>query len=208
MLSVGKILQKQRLNLNLTLKDIEKKLKIREKYLKALEEENWNFFSSKIYIIGIIKNYSKLLGLDEKKILAFFRRDYEKKEEIKFKEKVSVRYLTPETKKIISIIFAVVCLFFLSYFSYQFYLYFKPPSLTLISPTTDKFVRQDKITITGKTSKDTIINIAGQRIYQDKNGVFNYNFPLTQKVNKLRIELIGANGKKSVFEKVFYNKLD
>ncbi|MGB9883473.1 MAG: helix-turn-helix domain-containing protein [Microgenomates group bacterium] len=208
MLSVGKILQKQRLNLNLTLKDIEKKLKVREKYLKALEEEKWNYFSSKIYIIGIIKNYSRLLGLNEEKMLAFFRRDFEKKEEIKFKEKVSAKYLTPETKKIITTIFVLLGLFFFSYFSYQFYLYFKPPSLTLISPTTDRFVRQDKITIIGKTNKDTIINIAGQRIYQDKNGVFKYDFPLTQKVNKLTIELIGANGKKSVIEKVFYNKLD
>lgn len=208
MLSVGKILQKQRLKKNLTLKDIEKKLKVREKYLKALEEENWNFFSSKVYIIGLIKNYSKLLDLEEQKMLAFFRRDYEKKEEIKFKEKISSKYLNPESQQFIKNILILISLFFLLYFGYQFYLYLSPPKMTLLSPKTNQFVRQKKITIIGKTDKETIINIAGQRIYQDKDGIFKYEFPLNNKVNTLKIELIGANGKKAIYEKTFYNRLD
>ena len=90
MLSVGSILKNEREKKGLLLSDIEKKIKIREKYLKAIEDENWNYFSSKIYITGILKNYSRVLNLDHKKVLAFFRRDYEKKEEVKFKKKLPV----------------------------------------------------------------------------------------------------------------------
>ena len=95
MTTVGEILQKERIDKGIALLDIEKQIKVREKYLRAIEENNWDFFSSKIYITGILKNYSRLLGLDEKKVLAFFRRDYEKKDEVKFKRKVSQQYLTP-----------------------------------------------------------------------------------------------------------------
>ncbi|MCL4364440.1 helix-turn-helix domain-containing protein [Patescibacteria group bacterium] len=206
MLTVGEILQKQRLNKGLTLQDIEKKIKVREKYLHAVEENNWEFFSSKIYITGIIKNYSRLVGLDEKKILAFFRRDYEKKEEVRFKKKVSENYLAPETKKILRLGFVILILFFLSYFGYQLLLYFSPPNLTIISPKTTSFVHEDRITVIGQTDKDATVMISGQRIYQNKDGVFSYDFPLHDGSNTLSIELTGANGKKSVIKKVFTNK--
>lgn len=101
MTTVGEILQKERIDKGIALLDIEKQIKVREKYLRAIEENNWDFFSSKIYITGILKNYSRLLGLDEKKVLAFFRRDYEKKDEVKFKRKVSQQYLTPETRQVL-----------------------------------------------------------------------------------------------------------
>src|SRR5450830_1105793 len=103
MLSVGTILKKEREKKGLLLIDIEKQIKVREKYLKAVEEENWSYFSSKIYITGILKNYSRVLNLDHKKILAFFRRDYERKEEVKFKKKITSTYLTSETKKFLKL---------------------------------------------------------------------------------------------------------
>ena len=88
MLSVGQILQQARLKKGYPLSLIEKQIKVREKFLKAVEENNWKFFSSKIYITGIIKNYSSFLGLDHKKILSFFRREYESKDDVKFQRKI------------------------------------------------------------------------------------------------------------------------
>jgi hypothetical protein len=35
---------------------------------------------------------------------------------------------------------------------------------------------------------------------------FEYNFPLKKEHNELIIELVGANGKKTVFKKIFYKK--
>lgn len=203
MTTVGEILQKQRLNKGLTLLDIEKKIKIRSKYLNAIEKNNWDFFSSKIYIVGILKNYSRQLGLDDKKVLAFFRRDYEKKDDLRFKKKVSQKYLTPETKQILRSGFIILILFFLIYFGYQLFLYFSPPKLILISPKTYNFSREDKIKIIGKTDKEASIMIAGQRIYQNEEGVFEYDFPLKFSKNILKIDLVGANGRKATIEKVF-----
>jgi len=206
MLSVGLILKNEREKKGLLLSDIEKQIKVREKYLKAIEEENWNYFSSKIYIIGILKNYSRILGLDNKKVLAFFRRDYERKEEVKFKRKISSIYLNSETKYFLRLALVVLTIFFVLYFIFQLKTYFSPPVFTLLKPTSNNFTVERKIIITGKTDKDTSVTIAGERIYQNKDGLYSYELPLNEGNNKLKIYLIGANGKKSTFEKSFFKK--
>ncbi len=206
MLSVGSILKNEREKKGLLLSDVEKQIKVREKYLKAIEDENWNYFSSKIYITGILKNYSRVLNLDHKKVLAFFRRDYEKKEEVKFKRKVENSYLTSETKKFLRIGLVIVTLFFVGYFVLQLKTYFSPPTFTLLSPTANNFTIEKKVNIVGKVEKDTSITISGERIYQNKEGIFNYELSLNEGANKVIIILEGANGKKTTFERNFYKK--
>ena len=203
MLTAGEILQKQRLKKGLPLLDIEKKIKIRQKFLQAIEENNWNIFSSKIYIIGILKNYSRILGLDEKKILAVFRRDYERKEEVKFKERVAQKYLNPETKEFLKKGMILLFIFFFAYFGYQLYLYFSPPKIKILSPKTTVFKRENRVTVVGEVDKETMVVIANQRVYQNEKGIFEYDLPLKEGENKLVIELTGANGKKTRIEKIF-----
>lgn len=206
MLSVGSILKNEREKKGLLLSDVEKQIKVREKYLKAIEDENWNYFSSKIYITGILKNYSRVLNLDNKKVLAFFRRDYEKKEEVKFKKKVENSYLTSETKKFLRIGLVIVTLFFVAYFVLQLKTYFSPPTFTLLFPTVSSFTIEKKVKIVGKVEKDTSVTISGERIYQNKEGIFNYELSLNEGTNKITIILLGANGKKTTIERNFYKK--
>jgi cytoskeletal protein RodZ len=203
MLTVGDILRKAREKQNIKLSDVEKQTRVRTKFLESIENNDWNFFSSKIYITGIIKNYSDYLGLDSKKVLAFFRRDYEKQEEVKFKTRVSLRYLTPETRKVILIMVSLMVLFFGVYFGYQLKLYFSPPNLIILAPQKTTFVIENNIKVVGKTDKEAAVTIFGERVYQDKNGVFVYNFPLKIGTNELVIEIVGANGKKNTIKKIY-----
>lgn len=206
MTTVGQILKKQRENKGLTLFDVEKQIKIREKYLKAVEEDNWSFFSSKIYIVGILNNYSRLLNLDPKKVLAFFRRDYDRHEDVKFKKRVSLSNLTSESRQVFKIISIISFLAILFYFGYQLKLFFLPPAITIISPKTANFTTETRIDIIGKTEKDTMVLINGNREYIDKNGEVTYDLFLKEGANKVIIELTGANGKKTVVEKIFTKK--
>lgn len=206
MLSVGEILKKERINKGLTLSIIEKQLKVREKFIRAIEENNWDFFSSKIYITGILKNYSRILGLEPKRVLAFFRRDYERKEEVKFKAKVSSSDLTSESKKFFRLAAIASLMLFVVYFGYQLRLYFSPPDLTIIAPKSSNFTTEDKIKIIGKTDKDAILNVVNQRVYLKADGTFEYDFPLKEGSNKIIFELTGANGKQTTVEKIFTKK--
>lgn len=207
MLSVGDIFKKYRENKKLKLSDVEKQIRIREKYLYALEQNSWEMFPSKIYIVGIITTYAKFLGIDKKKALAFFRRDYERQEEVKFKEKVAKDYLKPDTKKARIFIGSVIVTVFLIYFSYQLKTYFSPPTLTFIEPTKTVFNRREKqILIKGKIDKEATIEIADERVYPNKEGIFEYRVTLKEGKNVFQIELTGANGKKRTITKEYILK--
>jgi transcriptional regulator with XRE-family HTH domain len=201
--SVGELLKQERIRQNLPLAEIEKKTRIRVKLLQAIEDNNWQVFSSKIYIIGVIKNYAKILNLDEKKMLAFFRRDFAKKEDFRFRKKIANKFFQSESKTFSILGVILIVLLFSLYFLYQLKLYFTPPSVVFISPTTQTVFRTDRVKIIAKTQKDAVVNILGEKIYPDKEGNFEYIFPLLKANNELVIEVIGANGKKTVIKKNF-----
>lgn len=203
MLSVGEILKKERLKKGYTLAYVEKNIKVRGKFLTAIEENNWSFFTSKIYITGIIKNYARFLGLDYKRMQAFFRREYEKKDDLDFKKKVSSSYLVSDTRKFVTILLSIVSFFFFLYFGYQIYMFVSPPKVVILKPTQSHFKRVEKITIKGKTEKEASVSIFGKRIYLDKEGFFTYELPLKQGVNTMTIEVIGANGKKVNIQRTY-----
>jgi len=203
MLSVGKLLKSARERKKISLHDVEKRIKVREKFIHALEEDKWDIFTSRIYITGILKNYTRFLELDERKILAFFRREYKRIEEIKFKETVSTSYLSSDSKRTIIMGFIFICFLLVGYFSYQLFQYLKPPSVQILSPQSYTFKRELTVKVVGKTEKESVITIMGERIYQNKEGIFEYIMPLKQKENILSIEVVGANGKKIVIKKFF-----
>ena len=206
MLTVGEILKKEREKKGYSLSEVEKAIKIREKFLRAVEDNNWQIFSSKIYITGIVKNYAKFLNISSEKALAYFYRDYEKTEEIRFKKKIPSRYLNPETKKIFFITLSFIFGVFFIYFGFQLKAYFSPPKVVIISPREKVFNRGDSIKIVGKTEKDAVITIAGERVYQDKEGVFEFNYPINQGKNTVIIEVVGANGRKTLIKKDYFRQ--
>ncbi len=203
MLTVGEILRKAREKKGLTISQVEKAIRVRAKFLSAIEENNWNSFSSKIYITGIITNYAKFLGLDQGKMQAFFRRDYEKLEESQFKQRISTKSLAPQTRSVIYAAIFFVFLLFSFYFGFQLKIYLRPPTVTIVSPQKNTFRSTDRIHIIGRTEKEASILIFGDHVYQNKDGVFEYDFPLHKGNNELIVEVTGANGKKTVYKKVY-----
>lgn len=204
MLTVGEILKTAREKKGLTVQDVEKKIRVRSKFLSAIEKNDWSQFTSNVYISGIIKNYASFLGIDSNRALAFFRREYEKREEdANFKEKLSRKLLISERRRSTVIGLSIVAVIFFSYFGYQMYRYLMPPSLKISEPIEAVFRRVDKVTIVGKTEKEAVITIFGTRVFQDDSGNFHYDFPLKQGRNKLVIKIQGANGKNTIVEKEY-----
>lgn len=206
MLTTGEILKEKRQKKGLSYDQIEKETKIRKKHLKAIEENDWTLFPSKTYIIGIIKSYGRFLNLEEEKLIAFFRRQYEKKEAVSFKRRVGKDFLIPQTKKIFKVTVALVSALFLFYFAYQLKLYFSPPKVEVLQPKRAVF-EKDKIKLVGKTEKEAIVNVNGERVYLKEDDTFAVDIPLTKPKNEVVIEVTGANGKKTVVRKVFERKL-
>lgn len=202
MLTIGEILKKEREDKKLILEDIEKGTKIRKKNLEAIEKNEWEKFSSKTYIIGVIKTYGRFLNINQEKLLAVFRREYEKKEEINFKKKIDKKYITPVKQVFRFLIFLVVFIFII-YFSWQLKMYLTPPKVEILNPKESVFKKTDKIELVGKTEKEAIITVNNEKVYPNKDGVFKISIPLNMPSNEVIVEVTGANGRKTIIKKVF-----
>lgn len=73
-MAVGKNLKEKRKELGLTIEEAEEQTKIRKKYLRALEEDEYNEIPGLVYAKAFLKTYSSYLGLDQEEILEEFER--------------------------------------------------------------------------------------------------------------------------------------
>lgn len=205
--SIGEILKNARKEKKISLSDIEKETKIRKKYLLAIENNDWSQFTSRTYVLGIILAYGSFVGLNKEKLKAIFRREYEKTDIPQFKKRIPEGFFIPRAQKYVSSVIIILFAIFIAYFGLQIRNYFKSPQVTIISPKSN-FVAKNilKIDLVGKTEKDSIIYINGERIYPDTNNIFRSKIPLPNKKNVITIEVTGANGRKTTITKIIQKK--
>ena len=57
--------------------EVELRTKIRAKYLRAMENEEWDLLPGEVYVRSFLRTYADFLGLDSRALLDEFRRRYE-----------------------------------------------------------------------------------------------------------------------------------
>ncbi len=204
MKTAGFFLKNKRKKLNLELQDISKKLKIDIKYLKALEEDNYKIFDSKVIARGFLIKYAKVLGLDVNKLEAFWRRDFKIEQAKNPFKKRRITYLSHNTILISilsSIIILTIVIGYLRYFTFK-----KPPNITIVTPKNESQVTKSIIYLEGKTSPEADLYLNNSPIQTDEKGNFRENIYLSPGVNNLIITAVnqlGIQTKKSI---TVYNK--
>ena len=73
MFEIGNTLREARVRRNLTLQQVEEDIKIRVKYVQAMENEDWDVMPGVTYVKGFLRTYSTYLGLDPDVIIGEFR---------------------------------------------------------------------------------------------------------------------------------------
>ena len=201
MRTVGEILKRERLNKRLSFEEIEAKIRIRKKYLQAIEENEWQKLPSLAYIKGFINNYSSFLNLDPNETLAVFRRQYkyEEKEEV-IPEGMSsplnepLIRLTPQ-RVFLLLISLFIMIFFINLF-FQYKAIISPPSLSIERPNEGEVLNTEQLTVKGKTDPDAVIEINKKKISLNDKGEFLTTFTLQPGINTVVIESISKHGKK------------
>ncbi|MQA74369.1 MAG: helix-turn-helix domain-containing protein [Solirubrobacterales bacterium] len=74
---IGEVLREAREREGLDLREVEQRTKIRLKYLRALEAEDWVELPSSAYAKGFLRTYAQLVGLDAEALVDEFRRQVE-----------------------------------------------------------------------------------------------------------------------------------
>jgi transcriptional regulator with XRE-family HTH domain len=75
---IGSRLREARLRAKIDINEVETRTKIRAKYLRAIENEEWDLLPGEVYVKSFLRTYGDYLGLDTRQLLDDFRRRYER----------------------------------------------------------------------------------------------------------------------------------
>jgi hypothetical protein len=76
-LEIGQVLRDARQRAGLDIGTVEARTKIRTRYLRALENEEWDVLPGHAYAKGFLRTYAQLLGLDADALVDAYRRQVE-----------------------------------------------------------------------------------------------------------------------------------
>jgi cytoskeletal protein RodZ len=75
---IGSTLREARMRERIDISEVEARTKIRAKYLRAIENEEWDLLPGTVYAKSFLRTYGDFLGLDSRMLLDEFKRRYER----------------------------------------------------------------------------------------------------------------------------------
>ncbi|HTC58659.1 MAG TPA: helix-turn-helix transcriptional regulator [Solirubrobacteraceae bacterium] len=82
MAEIGATLREARMRARIDVSEIEAQTKIRAKYLRALENEEWDLLPGPTFVRSFLRTYAQALGLDAKALVDEYRINYEQPSEL------------------------------------------------------------------------------------------------------------------------------
>src|ERR687896_295606 len=82
MASIGETLREARMRQRLDIADVEERTKIRAKYLRALENEEFAMLPGSTFVKTFLRTYAEVLGLDPHVLVEEYRAGHERQEEM------------------------------------------------------------------------------------------------------------------------------
>src|ERR1700737_5623162 len=74
---IGQSLREARMRAHIDVSEIEAQTKIRAKYLRALENEEWGLLPGPTFVKSFLRTYAQALGLDGKALVEEYRLNHE-----------------------------------------------------------------------------------------------------------------------------------
>lgn len=200
MKTVGAMLKEKRISKGLTVSDVEKAIKIREKFIFAMEKDAFFELPSPSYAKGFVHNYAEYLGLPTDVILAFFRRQTTEAPKATLLPKgvadplnAPLFRLTPST--FVTILISCVVFLFVVYLGGQYLRIRQPPSLAVDSPIEHSISKEQHIAVEGRTDQDATVMINGVSTVVRDDGRFYDQVALDSGVNRITVVATSRFGK-------------
>ena len=206
MKTVGSMLQEARLQKGLTPQDVERVIKIREKYILALEADNFAALPSPSYAKGFVRNYAEYLGLPTDAIMAFFRRQMTDVSKASLlpqgvSEPISASWLHLTPGRFVALLISVLLVVFFFYLGNQYFRIGKAPPLTVVSPTNQEIVSSSRIAVEGQSDRDATVTINGISTIVRDDGKFYEQVAVEPGVNKITVTATSRFGKTTTVTK-------
>src|SRR2546430_5062796 len=78
MADIGTTLREARIRARIDISEVEARTKIRAKYLRAIENEEWDLLPGPVYVKSFLRTYGEFLGLDSRQLVDEYKRRYER----------------------------------------------------------------------------------------------------------------------------------
>lgn len=95
MASVGSILRREREKRRIQVAEVAAATKIPERYLRAIEKDDYSIFPAETYLVGFIRNYARELDLDANEIVSIYKNSRLEKD--RMKNAPAVSFVVKET---------------------------------------------------------------------------------------------------------------
>lgn len=199
MRTVSQILREERLRQGLSIVAVEKRTKIKRKFLEAIEEGDYKVLPSESYAVGFVKNYAKYLELDDYKIGRTFRREYEEESQ-KVIPSFSDKRLSFFQRFIFTpkfILLLILIIIITGYLIFQYSAYFFPPKLLVESPVQNQQIQDNIVLVKGKTDPYASLKINDDETYVNLDGSFEKSLYLFSGEREIIIISENRHGKKN-----------
>ncbi len=78
MADIGTTLREARIRARIDISEVEARTKIRAKYLRAIENEEWDLLPGPVYVKSFLRTYGDFLGVDSRLLVDEYKRRYER----------------------------------------------------------------------------------------------------------------------------------
>jgi cytoskeleton protein RodZ len=86
--TIGETLREARMRRHLDIADVERRTKIRAKYLRALENEEFGMLPGPTFVKTFMRTYAEMLGLDPHPLVEEYRATYERRDDVDHVQKL------------------------------------------------------------------------------------------------------------------------
>ena len=200
--SVGGRIRARRKELRLEIESVSHSLHVPVRALEAIEEDEYEYFSAKVYALGVVRKLLVLLAIaDAERVLKEFStewdvKNYHAKRELKPlpENRGDAPVLTP---KRIGAIVAILFLITLSAFiGYRLFSFLKKPQFVLESPKTREIRVSDRlVAVRGFVERESNLTVNGREIIINGEGIFSGLVELRPGLNTLEFLATNRFGK-------------
>jgi cytoskeletal protein RodZ len=206
--SLGEQLRAQRERKAITLEQAAADTRIREKFLKALEDGDYPSLPGAVYTRGFLRNYSDYLDLETDELVVLYQQERggappepAAKKSFKPYRPVVHHGLIFRPVVFVPVLILAFVGSFLGYMYYQFTTFATLPRLELIEPARDGLAANADLTVRGITVPDrrvTVTVLPGGEfldLHSDADGAFAAKVVLSPGSNHVLVEVQDAAGK-------------
>ena len=208
MARLGEILREQRERRGILLVGAANDTRIRENFLNALEQGDYNLLPGAVYTKGFLRKYAEYLDLDPSELVGL----YNEERGVAAEPVRAFRPMRPITHRSVILTPSVLVpafvlagvFLFVGYLYYQFTVFAVPPRIEVMDPSTDAITQAPEYMVRGRTVPDgrvTVRVFPGPETFTDirpaSDGSFSVRVALKPGPNHVEVEVLDQAGKVS-----------